>query len=315
VTQVSYGIRLPAQGNEAGWSASFTIPGKEPPPGKDAFQIRYTMVGPDYFEVMGTRILSGRGIVEADRSGSAPVAVISDTMARRLWPGESPLGRHIRMGRANPVDRQIVGVAEDIRIGGLYEPPEMYVYVPFAQDPQGFGLLLVESATDLSAVIGPVKQRIAEVDASVPVLSVGSFAQHMDLLLYEDRRNAWIGFSVALLALTLGAIGVYGVVALVTARRTKELGIRVALGAERGQLLRLLLGHGALLAFAGAALGIAGGVAAGRLLQSQLRGVSPVDPWTIAAATVILVVVALGASFTPAWRASRIDPIAALRDE
>ncbi len=315
VTRVSYGIRLPAQGNEAGWSASFTIPGKEPPPGKDAFQIRYTMVGPGYFEIMGTRILSGRGIEEADRPESAPVAVISDTMARRLWPGESPLGRRIRMGRTTPVDREIVGVAEDIRIGGLYEPPEMYVYVPFAQDPQGFGLLLVESATDLSAVIAPVKQRIAGVDASVPVLAVSSFAEHMRLLLHEDRRNAWIGLGVALLALTLGAVGVYGVVALVTARRTKELGIRGALGADRRQLLRLLLGRGAMLAIAGAALGIAGGVAAGRMLQSQLRVASPTDPWTIAWAVVILVVVALGASFTPAWRASRIDPMVALREE
>jgi predicted permease len=315
VTRVSYGIRLPAQGNEAGWSAAFTIPGKEPPPGKDAFQIRYTMVGAGYFEVMGTRILSGRGILEADRPGSAPVAVIGETMARQLWPGEDPIGRRIRMGRAKPVDREIVGVAEDIRIGGLYEPPEMYVYVPYAQDPQGFGLLLVEAETDLSSVIPPVKDRIAGVDANVPVLSVGSFAEHMNLLLYEDRRNAWIGLGVALLALALGAVGVYGVVSLVTARRTKEMGIRVALGAERGQLLRLLLGRGLTLAVAGAALGIAGGIAAGRLLRSQLHGVSPADPWSIAAATVILVGVAVGASFTPAWRASRVDPVVALRDE
>jgi predicted permease len=315
VTRVSYGIRLPAQGNEAGWSAAFTIPGKEPPPGTDAFQIRYTMVGAGYFEVMGTRILSGRGILEADRPGSAPVAVIGETMARQLWPGDDPIGRRIRMGRAKPVDREIVGVAEDIRIGGLYEPPEMYVYVPFAQDPQGFGLLLVEAGTDLSSVIPPVKDRIAGVDANVPVLSVGSFAEHMNLLLYEDRRNAWIGLGVALLALALGAVGVYGVVSLVTARRTKEMGIRVALGAERGQLLRLLLGRGLTLAVAGAALGIAGGIAAGRLLRTQLHGISPTDPWSIAAATVILVGVAVGASFTPAWRASRVDPVVALRDE
>ena len=130
VKRVSYAIRLPAQGNEAGWSAAFVIPGKEPPPGRQAFEIRYTMVGPDYFELMGTRILSGRGIADVDRPDSAPVAVISDSMARRFWPGESPLGRRIRMGRRQPVDREIVGVAEDIRIGGLYEPPEMYVYVP-----------------------------------------------------------------------------------------------------------------------------------------------------------------------------------------
>ena len=190
VKRVSYAIRLPAQGNEAGWAASFTIPGKEPPPGRDAFDIRYTMVGPGYFEVLGTRIRSGRGITDTDLPDSAPVAVISETMARRFWPGEDPIGRRIRMGRARPVEREIVGIAEDIRISGLYEPPEMYVYVPFAQNRQGFGLLLVETENDAAAAIAPVKQRIAGVDAKVPVLTASSLAEHVDLLLFDDRRNA-----------------------------------------------------------------------------------------------------------------------------
>lgn len=315
VKRVSYGIRLPAQGNEAGWATAITIPGKEPPPGKDAFDIRYTMVGPDYFEVMGTRILSGRGIADGDRPDSAPVAVVSESMARRFWPGESPLGRRIRMGREQPIEREIVGVAEDIRIGGLYEAPEMYVYVPYAQDGQGFGLLLVEAHGDALALVGSVKQRIAEIDPIIPVLSVSSFAGHMDLLLYEDRRNAWIGLAIAILAVALGAVGVHGVISLVTARRTREIGIRVALGAERRQLISLLLGKGVTLAVIGAILGIAGGLAAGRFLEHQLHGVSPADPWTIVLGTMVLVTVALAASFTPAWRASRLDPAVALRDE
>jgi predicted permease len=315
VKRVSYGIRLPAQGNEAGWAASFTIPGKEPPPGKDAFDIRYTMVGPDYFEVMGTRILSGRGIADVDRPDSTPVAVISESMARRFWPGESPLGRRIRMGRERPLEREIVGVAGDIRIGGLYEAPEMYVYVPYAQDHQGFGLLLVEAHGDALALVGSVKQRLAEIDPIVPVLSVSSFAGHMNLLLYEDRRNAWIGLAIAMLAVALGAVGVHGVISLVTARRTREIGIRVALGAERRQLISLLLGKGVTLAVIGAALGIAGGLAAGRFLENQLHGVDPADPWTIVLGTMVLVTIAVAASFTPAWRASRLDPAVALRDE
>jgi predicted permease len=315
VRRVSYGIRLPAQGNEAGWAASFTIPGKEPPAGKDAFEIRYTMVGPDYFEVMGTRLLSGRGIRETDDPDSAPVAIISESMARRLWPGESPIGRRIRMERARPVDHEIVGVAEDIRIGGLYEAPEMYVYVPYAQHPQSFGLLLVETQADTAGVVAPVRHQIAALDAKVPVLAVSSFADHMERLVYDDRRNAWIGLAVAGLALTLGAVGVYGVVSLVTARRTKEIGIRVALGAERGQLLRLLLGKGAALAAQGTVLGIAGGLGVGRLLRSQLHGVSPADPLSVVVGTSVLVSVALASSFLPAWRASRVDPALALRDD
>ena len=315
VKRVSYGIRLPAQGNEAGWAASFTIPGKEPPPGKDAFDIRYTMVGPEYFEVMGTRILSGRGIADVDQPHSAPVAVISESMARRFWPGESPLGRRIRMGRERPLEREIVGVAEDIRIGGWYEAPEMYVYVPYAQNHQGFGLLLVEAHGDALALAGSVKQRLAEIDPIIPVLSVSSFAEHMNMLLYEDRRNAWIGLAIAMLAVALGAVGVHGVISLVTARRTKEIGIRVALGAERRQLISLLLGKGVTLAVIGAILGIAGGLAAGRFLENQLHGIDAADPWTIVLGTMVLVTVAFAASFTPAWRASRLDPAVALRDE
>ncbi|HSC26186.1 MAG TPA: ABC transporter permease, partial [Vicinamibacterales bacterium] len=315
VTRASYGIRLPAQGNEAGWSAPFVIPGKEPPPGKEAFTIRYTMVGPAYFEVIGTRILSGRGVSDADLPDSAPIAVISESMARQLWPGENPLGRRIRMGVKQPVDREIVGIAEDIRIGGLYEPPEMYVYVPYAQDTQSFGLLLVETAGDPASIVAAVRQRIAEMDPVLPILGVSSIAQHMDLLLYEDRRNAWVALAVALLAVMLGAVGVHGVVSLVTARRTREIGIRVVLGAGRGELLRLLLGSGFRLALVGAALGIAGGVAAGRLLESQLHGIDPADPWSFVLGTLLCVAVALTASFVPVWRAARLDPAVALRDE
>ena len=315
VTRASYGIRLPAQGNEAGWAALFRVPGHEPPAGKAGFEIRYTMVGPEYFEVMGTRILSGRAITAADTPDGAPVAVISAAMARRFWPSENPIGRRILMGRAKPVDREIVGIAEDIRIGGLFEPVEPYVYVPYAQHQQSFGLLLVESPMDPATLAAAVRQQVARTDPNVPILAVSSFEQHMSQLLYEDRRNAWIGIAVALLALTLGAVGVYGIVALVTARRTRELGIRVALGAGRRQLLRLLLGRGIALACAGAGLGIVGGLWVGRLLQSQLRGIDAADPVTLVVGTITLVLVALASSFIPAWRASRVDPAVALRDD
>jgi predicted permease len=315
VVRVSYGIRLPAQGNEAGWAADFTIPGRQPPPGHDAFRIRYTMVGVGYFEVMGTRILRGRGIGDQDRPGSAPVAVISASMARQLWPGENPIGRHIQMKQGRSVDREIVGVAEDIRIGGLYEAPEMYVYVPYAQDPQEFGLLLVETRGDAAGLVGPVRRSLAAIDANVPVLEVSSFTDHMSRLLYEERRNAQVALAIALLALALGAVGVHGVIALVTARRTREIGIRVALGAGRADLLRLLLGRSVRLVAAGAAMGIAGGLSAGRLLESRLHGIAPSDPWSLVLATTMLVAVALASSFVPVWRAARLDPAVALREE
>jgi putative ABC transport system permease protein len=191
----------------------------------------------------------------------------------------------------------------------------MYVYVPFAQDAQSFGLLLVEAQTDLVSIVAAVKRRVAEIDPSLPVLTVSSFAEHMNLLLYEDRRNAWVALATAALALTLGAIGVHGVVSLVTARRTKEIGIRVALGAERGQLFRLLAGKGFMLTLVGVGLGIGGGMAAGRLLQNQLHGIGPADPWSFVFGTLVCVFVALLANLVPVWRAARLDPVIALRDE
>jgi predicted permease len=314
VTRTSYGIRLPAQGNEAGWADEFAIPGHAPPPGKTAFDLRYTMVGAGYFDVMGTRILQGRGIDETDSPLSPPVAVISESMARRFWPDESPIGRRIRMGRGRPVDREIVGVAEDIRIGSLFESPEPYVYVPYAQHPTGFGLLLVKMAGAADALVPPIKARIAEANPAVPILRVSSFREHMTLLRYEDSRNAWIGVAVALLALTLGAVGVYGVVTLISARRTRELGIRLALGADRRQLLRHLLNRSSLLSVIGALLGVGGGLAAGRLLESQLHEIAPYDPVSVVAGTLVLLTVALTASFVPAWRASRVDPLVSLRE-
>jgi ABC-type antimicrobial peptide transport system permease subunit len=137
----------------------------------------------------------------------------------------------------------------------------------------------------------------------------------MQLLLYEERRNAWIGLIAALLALTLGAVGVYSVVSLAVARRTREIGIRAALGADRAQLVRLLLGRGAALAAAGGALGIAGGIAAGNLLESQLHEIRAADPLSLVIATAGLGLVAAAANLVPAWRAARVDPVAALKGE
>jgi ABC-type antimicrobial peptide transport system permease subunit len=219
------------------------------------------------------------------------------------------------MGRRTPVEREIIGIAEDIRIGGIYESPEPYVYVPFAQHQQEFGLLLVESGTDASTLREPVKAMLASIDPAIPILSSTSFAQHMHLQLYEVRRNALVGLFTGTLAAVLAAVGLFGLVSLVAARRTRELAVRVALGATRATLVRLLFWRGALLALAGGALGLMGGVAAGAVLAQQLRGVPPTDPWSIAAGIIGTGMVVIVANVIPAWRASRVDPVAALRGE
>ena len=314
VRRVSYGIRLPAQDNESGWASDFTIPGHRPPPGEEFFNIRYTMVGPDYFEVMGTRILGGRGINQSDVPGSPAAAVINQTMARRFWPGENPIGRKILMGRQDPVERTIVGVAEDSKIADLYEGSEMYLYVPYAQHQQVFALLLVE-ASGQAELFSAVRKAIAQIDPSVAILDVSSFAGHMKVVLYQERRDAEIAFAIGLLTLLLGSVGIYSVVSLVTARRTKEIGIRMALGAQRKDVLGLVLGRGVRLTLLGTAVGTAGGLAVGRLLQNRLHAVSATDSATFILVAAVLAAVALLATLLPSWRAARVDPVVALRHE
>ena len=315
VKRASYGIRLPAQANESGWAADFTIPGKEPSPGESYFRIKYTMVGPGYFEAMGTRILKGRGLLEKDAPDSPGVAVISATMAERMWPGEDPIGKTIVMGRKEPKPREIVGIAEDIKIAGLYEPPDMYVYVPFAQNPQGFGLLLVETDGSIDNIITPVKNGLAQIDKSLPILDIGSFDRHLNVVLFAERRDAWVAFGVSVLTLFLGMIGIYSVVSLIVARRRREIGIRIALGAERADVLRVVLGHVVRMTSVGLCLGLAGGVIAGRMLQSRLHGVNASDPWNLAVSAAILGSSALIAGFIPCWLSSRTDATQSLRAE
>jgi predicted permease len=315
VRRVSYGIRLPAQGNEAGWASEFVVPGKEPPPGEESFRIRYTMVGPDYFEVMGTRVLAGRGIRASDTPESESVAVVNETMAQRLFAGEDPLGKVILMGRTK-VPRRIVGVAEDIKIADLYEEPEMYVYVPFSQDPQGFGLMLIEtSGESAEAILPAAKAEMARLAPDVPVLMTGSFDLHMSTILYEARRDAWIASGTGALALLLTAIGLYGLLALVTNQRTREIGIRMVLGASRREIVRLVVGRGLALALAGSAAGVLAGLAVSRYLANRLHGIDSHDPWSFAIGAGMGIAVALLAALVPALRASRLDPAITMRSE
>jgi len=273
------------------------------------------MVGPNYFDVMGTRILRGRGIMETDAPNSAGIAVVNEYMAERFWPNEDPIGKVIVMGRQRPAPRTIVGVAENNKVADLYEEDQIDVYVPFAQDRQSFGLLLVESETDTQAVVALVRQKLAEIDRTLPLLNSGSFASHLNLILFEQRRDAWVAVGISLLALFLGIIGVYGVVSLVTKRRTREIGIRMALGAARSEVLRLILARVLKLTAAGVITGAICGLVAGRLLAARLHGVTPGDPLNILTAGFVLFAAATLAALLPSLRAAHLDPTQVLRQE
>jgi predicted permease len=315
VLHASYAIRLPAQANEAGWASDFFVPGVTPPPGEDAFRIRYDVVGPDYFETLGARILTGRGVREADTAASTPVAVVNRTFAERMWPGQDPIGKRVLMGRTARIEREVVGVAENGRIAHLAEAPEPYVFVPFAQMPQGFALLLVETTGAPESVFAAVRNRIAQIDASMAVLETSTLAEHRAGILFEQSRDAQISAGVSLLGLVLGMVGLYGVISLVTLARTKEIGVRVALGARRTDVLKMVLGRGIRLAAAGSLLGVAIGLALTRALASRLHGVSTTDAASFVGGAACLLLAAMAASVIPAVRASRIDPIAAIREE
>lgn len=314
---MSYGIRLPAQGNEAGWAAEFVVPGKEPPPGEESFRIRYTMVGPDYFEVMGTRILSGRGFLESDGPQAEPVAVVSRTMAEKLFSGDDPLGKTILMGKTKRTSRRIVGVAEDIKIADLYEGPEMYVYVPYAQDPQGFGLVLIETGPEsgAEAILPAARAEIARLAPDVPILMTGSFDLHMRTVLYEERRDASIALGTGGLALLLTTVGLYGLVAMVASQRTREIAIRMVLGASRREIVRLVVGRGLALAVAGSAAGVLGGLTVSRFLESRIHGIDSHDFWSFALGAGMGIGVSLLAGLVPAVRAASLDPAVTMRSE
>jgi ABC-type antimicrobial peptide transport system permease subunit len=191
----------------------------------------------------------------------------------------------------------------------------MYVFVPFAQMPQGFALLLVETSGPAEAIFRPMRRRIAEMDAEMAVLETSTLREHRASLLFEQSRDAQIGAAVGLLGLLLGMVGLYGVISLVAVARSKEIGVRIALGASRFDVLRLVLGRGARMALAGAALGVILGLAGARVLASRLHGVSTTDLISFAGGAAGLLAAALAASALPALRASRIDPVTAIRED
>jgi ABC-type antimicrobial peptide transport system permease subunit len=209
----------------------------------------------------------------------------------------------------------VVGVAENGRIADLAEPPEMYVFVPFSQMPQGFALLLVETTGRAESIFAPMRRRIAEMDPGMAVLETSTLKDHRAGILFEQSRDAQLGASVGLLGLLLGMVGLYGVISLVTVARTKEIGVRIALGARRFDVLRLVLERGVRLALAGAALGVAASLAGARVLASRLHGVSSTDAASFAGGALGLLAAALLASAIPALRASRVDPMAAIRED
>jgi putative ABC transport system permease protein len=242
------------------------------------------------------------------------VAIVNDALARAYFAGANPLGRRLQIvGEAAPLE--IVGIAGDVRSRQLNEPPRPEVYVPRLQAPVNTMSLLVRAAGDPAALAGPVQRQIAALD---PALAAGDVLTSERLLAKTtapSRLTTGMLAVFALLALLIAAIGIYGVISFGVAQRTHEIGVRVALGARRTNVLYLIVGQGAALALAGIVLGLAGALALARALAGLLYGVSPTDPLILTAAAALLAVAALLASYLPARRAAGVDPVLALRQE
>ncbi len=288
-----------------------SIPGVELPQGQTGIPIKFNAVDSQYFRAMGTRLLEGRGFNSADGPSGARVAVVSRTMAERFWPGQEAVGRQILVeGKAC----QIVGITEDAKINTVHEGPEPYIYLPFAQMPSDDGTLIIEADGNEDAITARMRSEIQRIDKNVPV-GVRTVDYLMRQAFWVDRIAAGFVGALGLLGIFLGAIGLYGVVAYVVSRRSREIGIRMALGAERRHVLRLVLGQGLTLAAIGTGIGLVASFVAMRFLSTMLYGVRPDDPLTFGGSSAVVILVALAASWIPARRAASIDPMQALRTE
>jgi putative ABC transport system permease protein len=265
-----------------------------------------------YFEAMRIPLLRGRLPTEHDHAAGANVLAIDEPFARRHFPNEDPIGKHIRFGE--PVF-EIIGIVGGVRNHNLRTPPRPTMYIPFTHDQSDRIHLVIRTGSDSATLAGAVRQIVKSEDPEVAISAFETMEQVLSDSVSGARFNALLLGLFSGLALVLGMAGVYGVFSYIVAQQTREIGVRMALGARPGQMLRLILGRGALLAGGGAVLGLAAAFFLTGVLSSQLYGVAPRDPVTFAGSALVLVTVALAACAIPARRAMRVDPLIALRCE
>jgi predicted permease len=308
--------RLPVR--DGGWQGTVSIEGNPGLQGSSAPNSMFRPVTPDYFRTMGIAVTKGRGFTSADREGTPPVAVVSESFAAKAWPGSDPIGRRFShgFGAASSLVT-VVGLTEDIKITSITGANALVMYVPVAQREalEGSVLVVAGAGGATEAVTAPVRRLIRELEPRIAVGRVTDMEAVVATALAEPLRLRFFLTLFATLALVLGVVGVYSVVSYAVTRRRSEFGVRMALGAGAGQVLRQVIGRGLVPVALGTGLGAVAAIGLGRAAAGFLYQVSPADPVSLTAAVVSLLGAGIVASVIPAWRAARVSPVEALRSE
>lgn len=282
-----------------------------PAPNED-LHIDFNVVGPNYFSTMQIPVVSGREFTAQDREAAPPAIIVNETMARHFWPGQNAVGHHITVWGST---RTVIGVAKDIKYHNMTEQAEPFLYFPSLQEGGTDTNVLIRAAGNPAALLPQVRAAVKSLNPAVMVLQAGTVSNLLYISLFSYRTAAALAATLGILGLVLAALGIYGVLAYSVSQRTHEIGVRMALGAQRADILRLVLSHGGKLVFAGIAIGLGACFTVTRLMFSLLFGVTATDPLTFAGVSILIALAAFVASYVPARRAMRLDPTEALRYE
>jgi predicted permease len=297
--------------NEGSWNNQVSVPGYVSAASKR--DVHHNVVGTDYFAAMGIPLLAGRTFGPQDTASSMKVAVVSETMARTMFPQGSPIGHHY--DRGSDKDIEVIGVVKDVKVNSLQEDPQPVDYYPYTQHPRYLNDVEVRYTGNLDAVASGVRKAIHDLDPHLPISNVTTLDEQVDRSIADQRLLARLSGFFGLVAVFLSCIGIYGVMSYVVTRRTNEIGVRMALGARRSRVLWTVLREILILALSGIAIGITVALATDSLVSNMLFGIKAADPLTLVAAVILLLAVATMAGYLPARRASRVDPMVALRYE
>jgi putative ABC transport system permease protein len=293
----------------------FTIEGRPQPPSGASPREEWRRVSPDYFRALSIPLVKGRGFTENDNATAPSVVVINQALARKYWPNEDPVGRRIRIHQRAYDRSEIIGVCGDVREVGLDKPAKPMLFVPYHRAPRPVMGLFVQTAEPADRMLAAIRRAVWSEPPTQPIFNAQTLKRIVSDSISVQRLTLDISMALASLATLLTAVGIYSVISYAVVQRTREIGVRLALGAQRRDVIRLVVGQGLRPAVAGVACGLAGALGLTRLLKGQLYGVSATDPLTFAGLALLLLLVALLACYIPARRATKVDPLVSLRHE